>query len=250
MTSSGDATPDRPLTPASPDWAARLRELGVAEPGTARAELHRLGDAVRALHHAMVRTAAPVDVIASVADAVEATAAALAAEPMLVDYDGFSESANAGSRFGFFDRSPMLGRANPLAPPLDLWEEDGRIVGRAVFGAAYEGPPGCVHGGYIAAAFDELLGSTESLSKNPGMTGRLMVHYRSPTPLETELRFEGVLDRVEGRKIFTTGSIWADDRLCATAEGLFISLDATRFAELRALRTEALTRGVVGPAEP
>ena len=74
------------------------------------------------------------------------------------------------------------------------------------------------------------------------MTGRLTINYRSPTPLETELRLEGVLEKVEGRKIFTTGSMWAGDRLCATAEGLFISFELSKYAELRAKRTEALTR--------
>ena len=76
----------------------------------------------------------------------------------------------------------------------------------------------------MAAAFDEVLGSTQSLSGSPGMTGRLTVSYRSPTPLETELRFVGWLERVEGRKIFTQGELWAGDRLCAEAEGLFISI--------------------------
>ena len=33
-----------------------------------------------------------------------------------------------------------------------LEQLDDRIVGRARFGVAYEGPPGCVHGGYVAAA--------------------------------------------------------------------------------------------------
>jgi hypothetical protein len=41
------------------------------------------------------------------------------------------------------------------------------------FGSAYEGPPGCVHGGYVAAAFDEMLGFVQSLGGNPGMTARL-----------------------------------------------------------------------------
>ena len=57
------------------------------------------------------------------------------------------------------------------------------------------------------------------------MTGRLTVHYRSPTPLHTELRFEGALDGVDGRKILTRGELWAGDVLCAEAEGLFISID-------------------------
>ena len=72
----------------------------------------------------------------------------------------------------------MIGRANPLAPPIALELDDDRIVGRVTFGAAYEGPPGCVHGGYVAAAFDEVLGATQSLSGAPGMTG----HAHGPLP--------------------------------------------------------------------
>ena len=61
------------------------------------------------------------------------------------------------------------------------------IKGTVTFGSAYEGPPGHVHGGYVAAAFDELLGMTQSLGGMPGMTGTLTVRYRRPTPLRTEL---------------------------------------------------------------
>ena len=86
-----------------------------------------------------------------------------------------------------------------------------------------------MHGGYIAAAFDEVLGSTQSLSGSPGMTGRLTVHYRKPTPLQTELQFEGWIESVEGRKIFTKGELRAGDLLCAEAEGLFISMKTDQF---------------------
>ena len=58
------------------------------------------------------------------------------------------------------------------------------------------------------------------------MTGRLTVHYRSPTPLHTELALEGRIDRVDGRKTFCIGTIHAGDRLCAEAEGLFVAVDA------------------------
>jgi hypothetical protein len=64
------------------------------------------------------------------------------------------------------------------------------------------------------------------------------VHYRSPTPLHTELRFEGVLDKVSGRKIHTSGRLWAGDVLCADAEGLFITIDFGKFADLKAQRDE------------
>lgn len=224
--------------PGSAAWAGRLNELRDADPSPRRAELHRLADAVRGVLHDLVQTSAPLDVITGAADDMERIAAHFEEHPNASIYEGFAESANAGEPFAFFDHSPMLGRANPLAPPIELWLEDGRMHGRATFGGAYEGPPGCVHGGFIAAAFDEVLGSTQSLSGSPGMTGRLTVHYRSPTPLRTELRFEGALERVDGRKIHTRGWLWAADVLCAEAEGLFISIDRARFAELKALRDE------------
>ncbi len=65
------------------------------------------------------------------------------------------------------------------------------VIGHANFGVAYEGPPGYVHGGIIAAAFDEVLGMAQSLTGNPGMTGTLSIRYRRPDPcLLTELVFE------------------------------------------------------------
>jgi acyl-coenzyme A thioesterase PaaI-like protein len=240
---SGDAPPDLGgLAPGSPMWAKHLNDLRDLELSPRRAELIRLADGARGVLHRMVQTSAPVELIAAAADQLAAVDALLAEHTSASIYEGFAESANAGAPFAFFDHSPMLGRANPLAPPIELTLDDGRILGRATFGAAYEGPPGCVHGGFIAAAFDEVLGSTQSLSGAPGMTGRLVVHYRSPTPLHTELRFEGTLDRVDGRKIHTTGRLWAGDRLCAEAEGLFISIDFSKFAELKARRAE-LKRG-------
>ncbi len=142
-----------------------------------------------------------------------------------------------------FDLSPFIGPANPLAPPISLRQEGERVVGAVRFGSAYEGPPGCVHGGYVAATFDELLGATQSMSGHPGMTGTLTVRYRAPTPLHTELRLAGWLARVEGRKIFAEGTLHAGDRLCAEAEGIFISIDADVFRKLMVLRDELKAGG-------
>jgi acyl-coenzyme A thioesterase PaaI-like protein len=230
-----DATPS---TPGAAGWADAIELLRTTEPTPRRAALFRVADAIRVVLHRMVQTSAPNDVIEGAADDIEAAAARFAPFPSKSMYEGFAESANAGAPFGFFDHSPMLGRANPLAPPIELWLDADRIRGRATFGPGYEGPPGCVHGGYIAAAFDELLGSTQSLSGSPGMTARLTVNYRSPTPLGAELSFEGRLEAVDGRKIFTRGELWAGDVLCAEADGLFISIDRDAFAAMKAERDE------------
>ena len=71
------------------------------------------------------------------------------------------------------------------------------------------------------------------------MTGRLTIHYRSPTPLHTELHVEGTLDRTSGRKILCTGRMYAGDTLCAEAEGLFITVDFSKLEQMIAARDSA-----------
>lgn len=205
--------------------------------------MRRLADAMRDVIGRFVATSAPIEVFAGAADEIRRIADRLEGYPQGNLYFGFAEAANAGAASelapgsAIFDNSPMMGLANPLAPPMVPELSADRIVCHVTFGSAYEGPPGCVHGGYVAAAFDELLGLTQSLAGAPGMTGRLIVHYRNPTPLHTELRLDGWIDRVEGRKIFTMGRMETPDgTLTAEAEGLFISIDFSKFAELKARR--------------
>src|SRR2546430_1969251 len=63
------------------------------------------------------------------------------------EYWGFAEAANAGDTHAFFDRSPIIGVANPIAPPVTLWL-DGEIVrGSAGCGTGYGGPAGPGDGG-------------------------------------------------------------------------------------------------------
>ncbi len=148
----------------------------------------------------------------------------------------FERSAPGPRAVTFLDNSPFSGPLNPLSIPFDLRIEEDRIVAVARFGSAYEGPPGCVHGGYIAAVFDEVLGFAQSLSGQPGMTGRLAIDYRSPTPLHRDLRIEAWIERVEGRKLFARGTLHVGDRLCAEAAGLFVSMRPEVFARLLANR--------------
>jgi acyl-coenzyme A thioesterase PaaI-like protein len=201
-----------------------------------RLRLKRLGDATRQLIDRMVATDAPDDVIEAAIAEVEAAADRFAGFHQGSLY-GFSEMANAGEREDpLYDHSPLIGIANPLAPPMNINQHGDTIVAEVIFGQAYEGPPGCVHGGYVAAAFDELLGATQSLSGAPGMTGTLTIRYESPTPLHVPLRMEGRLAGVERRKIFTEGACYAGDRLTATAKGTFISMQPGRFLDLLAER--------------
>jgi acyl-coenzyme A thioesterase PaaI-like protein len=224
--------------PVTESWVERLtsREQDISP---RRAEMRRLAEAGRLVIERLATVDAPHDVIERAAALLEQAAHELDGPGKVRSYEGFAESANAGGdEHAHFDHSPIMGVANPIAPPMRIeWGGD-KIIVHARFGGAYEGPPGSVHGGWVAATFDEVLGMAQSLGGSPGMTGTLTIKYRRPTPLHRELRFEGRLDRIEGRKIFTTGACYDGDTLTAEAEGLFIKVDFQRIAEMMARRDE------------
>lgn len=139
--------------------------------------------------------------------------------------------------FDHVRHSPLSGTGNPIAPPLELWtsgtDEVGNplTAGRVTFGAAYEGPPAHVHGGHLAAMFDELLGLAQGQA---GFTATLTVTYRRPSPLGTELTLRGWVERIEGRKRWVRGTCSLGDLLLCEAEGLFVA--PREGATLEALR--------------
>ena len=199
----------------------------------------RLARAMRLVIERLVPSNAPEEELRAAAEGLERYAEALRAHPRLKHFHGYAESANAGDVGAFFDQSPMIGLANPLAPPITISRSGERsAIASVSFGSAYEGPPGSVHGGFVAACFDEVLGFVQSLGGNPGMTGTLTVRYRRLTPLHTELIIEGELLRIEGRKIFTEGRILADGTVTAEAEGLFISIDPSNIDALLKARED------------
>ena len=216
------------------DLPSSWSQLAAGEPDEHRRAAWKLADELRRIIELLVLVDAPTQELQRAAETAHTFADRL--DELLPkrtrSYDGFSETAVSGSPVAFFDRSPLIGRANPLAAPIELEIVGDHVEGRARFGAAYEGPPGSVHGGYVAAAFDEVLGMAQTLSGNPGMTGTLKVVYRSPTPLYEQLRFSAKVDGIERRKIFVSGTCHAGERLTAEAEGIFISVDLEKFAAM------------------
>ena len=207
-----------------------------------RAEMRRLADAGRQVIERMATTDAPHDVIERAAELLEAAAHELDGPGKMRRYEGFAESANAGGDpHAHFDHSPMMGIANPIAPPVRIeWGDGDTVVLHVRFGSAYEGPPGSVHGGFVAAAFDEVLGMTQSLSEQPGMTGTLTVKYRRPTPLHRDLRFVGTpRPRRRPQDLHLRSGCFDGDTLTAEAEGLFIRVDFQRIADMMTARDQA-----------
>ena len=120
------------------------------------------------------------------------------------------------------ERSTINGRGNALAPPVTMWADGDLIRAEAFFTAPYEGPPGRVHGAWVAACFDEILGCAQGASGAFGFTGTLTVTMRRATPLYTRIEYEAGFSHREGRKLHGWGKCYADGRLTAEATGVFV----------------------------
>ena len=130
-----------------------------------------------------------------------------------------------------WESHPFIGPSHPLAPPFVVRRVGDRAVGHATFGHVYEGPPGAVHGGIVAAMFDMVLGAATSVAKLAGLTGTLTVRYRRPTPIDREIRYEAWVERAEERKVFVAGVSTCDGEVLAEGEAIFVRVDTRRYDE-------------------
>jgi len=194
--------------------------------------LGRLAAAVRTLTAATVSLASAETASHAAAD-VERIVASLAprlAEPPLPRYPTMSPPPTEPGDLMPFDL--VLGRLNPLAPPVVFTWEDGKSIGRVTFTRPYEGPPGCVHGGMIAAVFDQVLSVANIMSGQAGPTAQLQLRFRKPTPLGVEVRFEGWQERTAGRRIHAAGRLLANGEVTVEAEGIFVQLPSGRVMQM------------------
>lgn len=175
-------------------------------------------DAVRDLLDAAIRTEVDADVIREVQQVIEAATATLREKQIDGAYGVRFAADGRGQAWG----NPVIGVRNAIAPPLDIVKaEPGRCWTDFTLGAAYEGPPGHVHGGISALILDHVLGEAAAFDDKPNFTGTITLRYRRATPLG-RLRAEAAIDRTEGVKTIVRGSISDDDGVTVDAEGVFI----------------------------
>jgi acyl-coenzyme A thioesterase PaaI-like protein len=122
-----------------------------------------------------------------------------------------------------------FGAANALAPPVVAIERPGRVEGTLTFSPAYEGGPGTVYGGFIAAVFDGVLGRAVISSGRLGVTRSLSVRFLRPTPLSTPLRIEAEVAKVTDNDVEVTGRLWATGRVTSEAAAVFRRVEGARY---------------------
>jgi len=199
-------------------WQPAPPELETSE----RLAHRRLAEAVRSLVSETIATGADAATLTAAAATVEGIATMFSTQPRGMLHPLDPNPAVPHDPHVWSEWSAVMGMSHPLAPPLHIRREGDVAVATATYGAQYEGPPGCLHGGFIAAAFDDVLGAAQTLSERAGHTGTLSIRYAAPTPLEVEVRYEGRMDAIEGRKLRCSGTLHHGKILCAEAEALFI----------------------------
>jgi acyl-coenzyme A thioesterase PaaI-like protein len=221
--------PDPPGTGAEEAEEAEEAERQQLE--QQKAAIARLGDELRALVEATVRTAASPDTLHRMADEVRALTGGLTgrrrARAEIPEVDEFP----TGTRI----YSPVTGAGSPLAPPVRVTLAEDGVVGECTLGIAHEGPPGYGHGGMSAMLLDELMGRACAAAGLPGLTVSLRMGYHRPVPLETPLRIVARVTGTDDRKVFVSGSITAradPGTDLVTAEGVFVAPDLDRVRAL------------------
>jgi uncharacterized protein (TIGR00369 family) len=192
-----------------------------------------LGEALRELVGAAVRTEVPIERLAEATRAARELTALLSDNLREVHEIAAVDDPETGERW----YSPVYGPGSPVAPPMVVedFPAEGRCVGRVTVGKQHEGPPGLVHGGVVATLLDHVLARAARGAGHGGLTGRLTITYRRPTRLGVPLVAIGELVSVDGRRATATARLVAEDdpeTTLAEGEALLIALRAERASEV------------------
>jgi len=183
----------------------------------------RIAQALRDLTEVLVTSTSSVEELDEFASDLERQASRFAKSKRLFGMaDYIADGAHGGYAEVNHELNAMAGWSNPLSPGISIWQEGDKVRGTVTCGYAYEGPPGHIHGGYVAAIFDQFVGMAQLLSKSPGLTGSLRITYLQPTPLCVPLQLEAELLKSEGRKTRMSGCMYAGDVMTASCDAVFV----------------------------
>lgn len=173
------------------------------------AELRALTGELLSLEHA------PPE-LARLTDAIRAARAGLAGDLPADPAPRVGDVATPAMRV-YLDHSRDVGGYHPMVPEYSLACADDRADGTVTFPVCYEGPPGVVHGGFLALFFDCVLQQLNCDLGLAGKTSRLDLRYRRPTPLGVALRVTAHR-QVDGDRIRSEAELSRDGEVLCRAE--------------------------------
>jgi hypothetical protein len=211
VTSTNDATlaadgGGRPIDPKDPKFG----EVPLAQTVAAAGAIRRLGSLLLSLEHPHPTVDAMLAKFAEWERELSAAApadnapriGALADDPRRV----------------YLNHATDIGAYNPCFPEYRFDQLDAeKASGSINFPLVYEGPPGLVHGGFLGVFFDSVIQHHNCVTGLSGKTRSLVVTFRRPTPVLTELGFDIARTPVE-RGITSTARLLLDGEVLCTGE--------------------------------
>ena len=190
----------------------------------------RLASATRALNEKLVSTDIDPELAAALTEKIESLTAGLSQAQQVT---GLVDMAKRGQRGTIDDVMGELvsvgGRSHPCSPELRWQEASNRITATVKFSQVFEGPPGHVHGGWVASVLDHLMGMTHVRTGHPGMTGGLSVRYLKPTPLNQLIEISAEATELDDKRTKVEGTMRCGETTTATAEAIFVRVDREKF---------------------
>src|SRR5574341_883412 len=122
----------------------------------------------------------------------------------------------------------VCGLQNPFGLQLRFdTTSPGEVEARYTVPERYQGYPGVVHGGVVAAMLDEVAGRVHMGGEPPRFmyTARMEIHYRQNMPVGQPLRVIGRALKSRGRTATASSAIYTEDgALLAEADVLLVNV--------------------------
>lgn len=129
----------------------------------------------------------------------------------------------------------VCGLANAFGLHLRFYDNGpGEVISDYTVTDNYQGYPGVVHGGIVAAMLDEAAGRSHMSGGEARFmyTARLEIRYRQNVPVGQPLRIVGRMGKSKARTAMATSAIYAQDgSLLAEAEVLLMDIPGLKMSQ-------------------
>lgn len=187
-----------------------------------RAQGARIIEALRKINTKIVRLGGSLAALTAAGDRAESLLASLGEVTRTRAIESYRFRFNPDEPNDVIPFNPATGEFNPIAPRVEMTLEGTTVVARCEFTNCYEGAPETVQGGMVSAVYDQLLAYAVMARGQTGPTLWIKVSFLKPTPINEPLRFECVVDSIEGRKFMARGSCHHGDERVSEAEALIL----------------------------
>lgn len=128
----------------------------------------------------------------------------------------------------------ICGRKSPVGLKMSFYNTGpGEVMAEYTVPDIYQGYPGVVHGGIVAAMLDETAGRSVMAEGEERffMTLKLEIKYRKMVPTETPLKIVGRLISARGRRATAQGQVLLPDGTVAAEAEVLLILIPPEFIE-------------------